>query len=236
LNNPLYWRFQQGRGGRGDGGVVRRKGVWECEWVGNETSIVDKVRLACTDLQNILKPQQATGKGYVDPELNELFKSRLLSMKQFMWTYINPDSETTGHWIAASLKTANDLEKGPILAKKVREWAQAFINNCENLPVNPYGAWSESVIDKHPEIAQELHAHLQSVRKFVKAMNLVDFMDTPKMQLHSGLKNRLDVSTAQHWMQKLDYRWTYSELKDQYIDGHERKDVVKYRNNVFLLR
>src|SRR6266849_2340561 len=67
-------------------------------------------------------------------------------------------------------------------------------------------------------------------------MNLVDFMDTPKMQLHSGLKNRLDVSTAQRWMQKLDYRWTYSELKNQYIDGHEREDVVKYRNNVFLLR
>lgn len=45
-------------------------------------------------------------------------------------------------------------------AKKVHEWTQAFIDNCEDLPVNPYGTWTESVIDKHPEIAQELHAHL----------------------------------------------------------------------------
>jgi len=29
-------------------------------------------------------------------------------------------------------------------------------------------------------------------------------------------------------MRKLDYRWTYSELKGQYVDGHKREDVVKY--------
>jgi hypothetical protein len=164
----------------------------------------------------------------MDPEFNELFRFRLLSMKQFMWTYINPDSGLTGRWVAASLKAANNLERGPTHAKKVREWTQVFINDREDLPVNPYGAWSESVIDKHPEIAQELHAHLQSVGKYVKAMDLVDFMDAPEMRLCSGLKKRLDISMAQRWMQKLDYRWTYSKLKGQYVDGHEREDVVKY--------
>jgi len=59
-------------------------------------------------------------------------------------------------------------------------------------------------------------------------MELIDFMDTPKMWLHSGLKKWLDVSTGQCWMQKLDYNWTYSELKGQYVNGHEREDVVKY--------
>ena len=197
---------------------------------------IEEVRSAHTDLQNILKPRRVTRKGYMDPEFNELFRFRLLSMKQFMWTYINPDSGLTGHWVAASLKAANNLERGPTHAKKVREWTQVFINDREDLPVNPYGAWSESVIDKHPEIAQELHAHLQSVGKYVKAMDLVDFMDAPEMRLRSGLKKRLDISTAQRWMQKLDYRWTYSELKGQYVDGHEREDVVKYRNEVFLPR
>jgi transposase len=197
---------------------------------------IEEVRSAHADLQNILKPRQVTGKGYMDPEFDELFKFWLLSMKQFMWTYINPDSGFTGCWIAASVKTANNLEKGPAHAKKVHEWTRAFIYDCEDLPVNPYGAWSESVIDMHPEIAQELHAHLQSIGKFVKAMDPVNFMDTPKMRLCSGLKKRLDILTAQRWMQKLDYRWTYSELKGQYVDGHEREDVVKYRNEVFLPR
>ena len=134
-------------------------------------------------------------------------------MKQFMWTYINPDSELKGRWTAASLAMANNLEKGPAHARKLREWTRAFIDDREDLLVNPYGAWTESVIDKYPEIAQELHAHLQGIGKFVKAMDIIDFMDTPEMQLHSGLKKRIDISTAQRWMRKQDYRWTYSELK-----------------------
>ena len=157
-------------------------------------------------------------------------------MKQFMWTYINPDSGLTGCWVATSLKMANDLEKGPMHAKKVHEWTQAFINDCEDLPVNPYGTWTESVIDKHPETAQELHAYLQCIGKFVKAMDLVDFMDTPEMQLNSGLKKQLDILTVQCWMQKLDYCWTYLELKGQYVDWHERENMVKYQKEVFLLR
>jgi hypothetical protein len=93
---------------------------------------IEEVGSAHADLQNILKPRRATRKGYMDPELNELFKSRLLSMKQFMWAYINPGSGLTGHWIAASLKTANNLEKGPAHVKKVREWAQAFIRRVQS--------------------------------------------------------------------------------------------------------
>ena len=35
-------------------------------------------------------------------------------------------------------------------------------------------------------------------------------------------------------MKKLDYRWTNTGLKGQYVDGHKREDVVSYRQNVFL--
>jgi hypothetical protein len=84
-------------------------------------------------------------------------------------------------------------------------------------------------------IAQEIHAHLQGIRKFVNAMDLVNFMDTPEMRAKSGLKKRIDVSTAQRWMKKLDYHWMY-DLKGQYVDGHEQEDVVAYRQNVFLPR
>jgi hypothetical protein len=34
-------------------------------------------------------------------------------------------------------------------------------------------------------------------------------------------------------MKKLDYRWTYTP-KGQYVNGHEREDVVAYRQNIFL--
>jgi hypothetical protein len=35
-------------------------------------------------------------------------------------------------------------------------------------------------------------------------------------------------------MKKLDYRWTKTGLKGQYVDGHEHEDVVAYRQKVFL--
>ena len=145
----------------------------------------------------ILKPPRKTGRGHKDPELDNLFRGRLEGMRQFMWTYINPQSGATGQWKAASLKTANNLEKGDSHTKKLRSWTRAFIADCENLPVNPYGAWNESVISKDSEIAQIIHAHLQSKGKFVKAMDLVNFMDTPEMWERSGLKKRIVISTAQ---------------------------------------
>ena len=69
----------------------------------------------------------------------------------------------------------------------------------------------------------------------MKAMDLVNFMDTPEMRAKSGLKRRIDILTAQRWMKKLDYRWTY-DPKGQYVDGHEREDVVAYCQNIFLPR
>ena len=83
---------------------------------------IEEVRSAHSDLKNILKPQRVIAKGYKDPEFDELFKSWLLSMKQFMWTYINPDSKLKGRWTAASLAMANNLEKGPAHARELREW------------------------------------------------------------------------------------------------------------------
>jgi hypothetical protein len=54
------------------------------------------------------------------------------------------------------------------------------------------------------------------------------------MRERTKLNRRIHVATAQRWMKKLDYRWTKTGLKGQYVDGHEHEDVVSYRQNVFL--
>jgi hypothetical protein len=110
---------------------------------------------------------------------------------------------------------------------------QAYVADRKVLPVNPYGHCNELVIDKDPTLAQEIHVHLQSIGKFVRVMDLVEFMDTPEMREHTHLKKSISLATAQQWMKKLDYRWSYTP-KGQYVDGHEREDVVAYRQNVFL--
>jgi len=99
------------------------------------------------------------------------------------------------------------LQRGPSHAQTLREWVRAFVIDRENLLVKPFGHWNECIIDEDPTIAHEIHAHLQGIRKFVKAMDLVNVMDTPEMRAKSGLKKRIDVSTAQRWMKKLDYCW-----------------------------
>ena len=83
---------------------------------------IEEVASAHGDLQRILKPPHRSGRGYKDLEFDQLFQYRLKGMKQFMWAYINPKSGYTGQWQAASLKTADNPEKGPALAKNLRAW------------------------------------------------------------------------------------------------------------------
>lgn len=44
----------------------------------------------------------------------------------------------------------------------------------------------------------------------------------------------ITTRTAQRWLAKLDYRYGLISRKGFYYDGHERDDVVKYRQEFFL--
>ncbi|KAJ3883967.1 hypothetical protein GG344DRAFT_25870, partial [Lentinula edodes] len=48
-----------------------------------------------------------------------------------------------------------------------------------------------------------------------------------------GLKHTVSAATAKRWMRKLSYCFVKNHV-GQYVDGHERDDVVKYRQTVFL--
>ena len=55
------------------------------------------------------------------------------------------------------------------------------MEDLEDLPYIPYGAWSDSVLDHDETLAQDIHLRLQRIGKYVRAEDLVDFMDTPEM-------------------------------------------------------
>ncbi|THH28435.1 hypothetical protein EUX98_g5746, partial [Antrodiella citrinella] len=69
----------------------------------------------------------------------------------------------------------------------------------------------------------------------IRALDIVEFLADEEVQKKFGLKKGICLSTAQGWMQseKLGYRWKPIP-SGQYVDGHERKDVVKYRQQVYL--
>ncbi|KAJ7859052.1 hypothetical protein B0H14DRAFT_3864219 [Mycena olivaceomarginata] len=73
------------------------------------------------------------------------------------------------------------------------------------------------------------------VGKFVSAKDIVRYVATPEFQARLRIKRKISIRTAQRWMKKMGYRWR-REPKGMYSDGHEREDVVHYRQNVFLPR
>ena len=61
----------------------------------------------------------------------------------------------------------------------------------------------------------------------VHAEAIVRFLDKPEMLARLKRKKTISIETAQCWLRKMGYRWTY-DPKGQYSDGHEREDVTDY--------
>jgi hypothetical protein len=76
------------------------------------------------------------------------------------------------------------------------------------------------------DLAQEIHMHLQGIGKYVKAMNIVHFLNMPQMA-RLKLKKTISLAMAQRWMCIMDYQWTKNP-HCQFVDGHECKDIVEY--------
>lgn len=79
---------------------------------------IAEVTKAHNDLREILKPQQTTGYGFVEPDLNRLVKEQLFGMKLFCHNFIEMQAHNPGslQWIAASLQTAKSLDSGVYMA------------------------------------------------------------------------------------------------------------------------
>jgi hypothetical protein len=89
----------------------------------------------------------------------------------------------------------------------------------------------------HFLIKASLHGRYISIfrrrEKWVRALDIVHFLDTPDIKERYSLKKTISLATAQQWMHMMDYRWTKTP-SGQYVDGHERDDVVMYRQSKFL--
>jgi hypothetical protein len=178
-------------------------------------------------IKRILKPLRDSGVGYKAAEIDEMLRERLEEMKQFLWVYANPLSDTHAKWMASSLAMAKALGKAPWHARMLRGRCRAFISDHSDLPYSLLATWNETALDQDETLVQEIHAHLQGIGKYVQVMDLVDFLDTDEMRARTGHKNGIDVTTAQRWMKRLNYWWTL-DPKGQYVDGHEREDVQVY--------
>jgi hypothetical protein len=191
------------------------------------------VDAAIKNLQNLLHPPRTKNRGYKDPKLNLVLRARLELMVGFLRLY--KGARYTG-WACYANVMAKSGGKGEWLSRKLREWTIEFCKDKKNIPTAMYGKFNSSVLEDE-DIAADIHLHLQFLGKFVSAKDIVRYVATPEFQARLKVKPNINISerTAQRWMKKMGYRWR-TEPKGMYSDGHERRDVVHYRQNIFLPR
>ena len=190
----------------------------------------DLVDLRILDLEQILQPKRKADDSYMDPGFDYTLHTHLELMANFLRIYWLNGYQG---WIAASKQAARITGKNPEwMVRWLRKWTHNFTCDPKNLPKHEYGKFNSSILEDE-DLAQEIYLHLQSKGKYVCAMDIVRFLDTPEMKEWLNLKKSISERTARRWMAKMGYCWK-KEPKGQYKNGHEREDVVTYRQNIFL--
>ena len=119
-----------------------------------------------------------------------------------------------------------------VLCTKALGDGHTFIADREEHPSNECGNGSQCAIDDE-DVAQEIHMHLQSIDRYIKAADIMLFLDKPEVLRRLKRKKMITKRTSRNWLKRMGFCWT-KDQKGQYVDGHEQPDVITYRQNVFL--
>ena len=179
-------------------------------------------------LKFILKPPRVSRKGYHRVTLNRNLERNIEDMLSLLRLFL-----THGRWIEASRYVAVTKDRGIYHGKALRRWIHAFIADPTSLPTNNWGSGNVSRLDTEDGLHEELRTHLQTIGKYVKAEDLVEYLGRHDTKAKYGATISISITTARRWMARLNYFWTDTP-SGQYVDGHERPDVVEYRQKVFL--
>jgi hypothetical protein len=163
-----------------------------------------------------------------------VFRGRILAMFGTLTLYL--DTSAAYSWRKASLVIAKSQGHGPHLARRVRDWLHTYLSKNE-LPLHKIGRHMSSLLDDE-DIALKIKLHLMGVAAqngHFRADTIVDFIASEGMQNKLEKKGipiqgrTISVWTARRWLKALDFRFGCRK-NGMYVDGHEREDVVKYRN------
>ena len=187
---------------------------------------------ALKDLKEILRPPRKTGGGYKDPKIDPFVRIRMEGMQTMLNFYTNTRSMTFDKWGASACQAAVSLGRGQYCARQLAKLSKQFIQDHSVLPVNPYGDWNESMLTDE-DLASDISLHLQELGKEISAKKVVQFLARDDVKEKHGITKTISERTACRYLTSLGYRFT-APKKGQYADGHERADVIWYREKKFL--
>lgn len=197
-------------------------------------TIVDAQK-ALEVVRNILKPRRDPNnpkKGYKRTAVAGWPVHQLRLIEQLLNCYTSPFSDTRDMWSESSRRVliADGRKPSKTATQTLRTKAKHFILT-HDVPDNPFSRWGTSIIDDEA-FQQELCEHLQSKGKYMKAYDIVAFTKQVAVQQKYRIKD-IALSTAHNWLEKLGFRWVRNH-RGLYVDGHERDDVVKYRDKDYI--
>ncbi|KAF8958403.1 hypothetical protein BDZ97DRAFT_1906501 [Flammula alnicola] len=116
--------------------------------------------------------------------------------------------------------------------RQLRRLARQFILDRKVLPINPYGNWNQSVL-LDESLVNEVQIYLLSIGTEISGQKMMDFLNSEDVRSRHGIEKPIKLRTAQRYLNAIGYRYKAAP-KGQYADGHERDDVVFYREQIFL--
>ncbi|KIJ47397.1 hypothetical protein M422DRAFT_248785 [Sphaerobolus stellatus SS14] len=136
-------------------------------------------------------------------------------------------------WQEASLLAAKAAGCSTKFARSLRTWIWDFLKDDEAVPKARYGNWKSHIHDK--DVSEAIQLHLQGLgNKYSSAMDVVCFLDDPKVKARSKFKKTSSECTCHKWLLAIEFHFGKGE-KEMYIDGYEHEDIVDYHQNAFLL-
>jgi hypothetical protein len=193
---------------------------------------LEQASSAVTALLGVIRTRRGSGAGWVYTSIDSITLTRLKEMLRLFRMY-TLDSEYKGKWIGASQSVAVSEGRSMGYGRTLRKWCQDFSGDHKTLPENRYGSSSTSALHSDEDLVMDIVVHLQSIGSYFSAGDLLQFINRPEILEKIGRHEPLSIRTSQRWLKLLGFRWKL-EAKGMYTDGHEREDVVKYRQEVFL--
>ena len=160
-----------------------------------------------------------------------ILRARLTGMVGVLNLYLDPDLQYT--WREASVMVSKVEAKGVNHACMLRRWILKFIDS-EELPQPHYSDSHWTVLDDE-DISQFLQLQILAHTKgqYLAASDIVEVIASVAVQekftLSGIIKPTISERTARRWLHKMN--WCYGPTQHgMYLDGHERPDVVAYRD------
>jgi hypothetical protein len=186
-------------------------------------------------LKQLEKDQEQEGFELALADINELIadKSLILQVKtrlQLMMQYIN--LRLSGlKCMNASKTLAISIGKGDNQARLIRSWTQNFIN-YRQIPVSMRGKHQKikSLLGDE-DIHQMISEYLWSIGCNITVSGFKAYVEQEVFS-SVGIESKKTISdnTARAWLKHFGWKFRV-ERKDVYYDGHERPDVIEYRQD-----